>query len=243
MPKYKKFVESDAVREAGRKVAIRQARRTAREEIRAIKKAGGKIADTQALEQLLKDSNWLLSQKDIRTAVRQQATIDVGNGITFNYAKYKQALKNIQKWNQGADVYNAIHKDEIARREVRRRPYKKWTVGKSVTETQETANAWLDKVLTTYSSPAQFFADEKQMYINNIIKAYRNGLSGMYISEDVLAFIEQMLQKHMSTHGAFRIQYMEERYEPIAVVENIDRLAQEFDFTQEWQEYKQSHNL
>lgn len=242
MPRIKKFVESDAVREAGRKVAIRQARRTAREEIRAIKKAGGKIADTQALEKLLKDSNWLLSQEDIRTAVREQATIDVGNGITFNYAQYKQALKNIQKWNQGVDVYNTLHKDEIAKGAPKRH-YKRFTAGRSKTETQETANAWLDKVLTTYSSPSKFFADAKATYIANIIKAYKNGLSGHLISDEVLAFIEDMLNKHMEVHGAFRILYMEERYEPIAVVENIDRLAEEFNFAQEWYDYKQSHNI
>lgn len=239
------LLSPDISRAIARKLEIRALRTTAREEIRAIKKAGGRFEDLQALEKMVKNNDWLLSkgsQKDVRRALRTMAQIDVTDNVTFNYQDYMQARENIRKFNLGSEVYNALHATEIASGEMKKDPVKKWTIGKG--DTQESANKWLQGVLTKYSSREQFFKEERAMYIENLMKSVNTSVAGLPIDlqDETKAFIESMLNQHMPTHGAhhFDIEFM---YEPKKAIETYDDMANWLGFTTEWDEFKESHNI
>ena len=242
----RKNILSDVVFSALRKKQeIRALRTTAREEIRAIKKAGGRFEDLQALEKLVKNNDWLLSkgsQKDVRRALRTMAQIDVTDNVTFNYQDYMQAKENIRNFNLGSQAFNALHRAEIASGERRKDPIKRWSIGAK--DTQETANEWLQGVLTKYSSREQFFAEERTMYITNLMKSVEDSVKGLplQLQNETKAFINDMLNKYMPSHNAkhFDIEFM---YEPKKVIETYDDLAVWLGFTEEWNEFKNSHNL
>ena len=242
----RKNILSDVVFSALRKKQeIRALRTTAREEIRAIKKAGGRFEDLQALEKLVKNNDWLLSkgsQKDVRRALRTMAQIDVTDNITFNYQDYIQAKENIRNFNLGSDVYNAQHATDIANKSVKKSPYKKWTIGKK--DTQESANEWLQGVLTKYSSRERFFEEERQMYIDNLMKSLDTNLVAfsMSLQDDTKAFIRSMLQKYVKTHGAKHLD-IESMYEPQAVIQTLDDMAMAFDYADEWKEYANANGI
>lgn len=239
------LLSPDIARAIARKLEIRALRTTAREEIRAIKKAGGRFEDLQALEKLVKSNDWLLSkgsQKDVRRALRTMAQIDVTGNVTFNYQDYMQARENIRRFNLGSDVYNAQHATDIANKSVKKSPYKKWTIGKN--DTQETANEWLQGVLTKYSSRERFFEEERQMYIDNLMKSLNTNLTAfsMTLQDDTKAFIRSMLQKYVKTHGAKHLD-IEAMYEPTAVIQTLDDMAMAFDYADEWKEYANANGI
>lgn len=242
----RKNILSDVILKGIRtKQQVRALRSTAREEIRAIKKAGGKFDDVALLEQLVKNNDWIMShktQKDIRQAVREMATIDINENVVFNYADYMKAKENIRNFNLGSQAFNALHRAEIASGERRKDPIKRWSIGAK--DTQETANEWLQGVLTKYSSREQFFAEERTMYITNLMKSVEDSVKGLplKLQNETKAFINDMLNKYMPAHNAkhFDIEFM---YEPKKVIETYDDLAVWLGFTEEWNEFKNSHNL
>lgn len=248
----RKNILSDVILKGIRtKQQVRALRSTAREEIRAIKKAGGKFEDIASLEQMIKSNDWIMShttqkdispQKHIRRAIREMATIDINENVVFNYADYMQAKENIRNFNLGSQAFNALHRAEIASGERRKHPIKRWSIGAK--DTQETANEWLQGVLTKYSSREQFFAEERTMYITNLMKSVEDSVKGLplQLQNETKAFINDMLNKYMPTHNAkhFDIEFM---YEPKKVIETYDDLAVWLGFTEEWNEFKNSHNL
>lgn len=242
----RKNILSDVVLKGIRtKQQVRSLRSTAREEIRAIKKAGGKFDDIAMLEQMVKSNEWIMShktQKDIRRAVREMATIDINENVAFKYSDYMQAQENIRNFNLGSQAYNAMHRAEIESGEMKKDPIKRWGITPKMTQAK--ANEWLEGVLTKYSSRATYFEEERKMYIENLMKSVEDSVKGLplKLQDEAKAFIQDMLNQHMPTHGAhhFDIEFM---YEPKKVIETYDDMAMWLGFTDEWDAFKDKHNL
>ena len=232
------------------KITVRQLRRTAREELRALKKAGAVVVDADATERLLNDINWLLTfkptkdkskQRDIRVEIRKQASINVGQGINVNYYEYMDALKNFAKFNQSVQVWNALHKDEINAGLLEARRERKWTLATSPRETQETAQGYLSKWRTTLSSPKQYYSMLRQFFIDKVISAVASAVQNLpQNGEPILQFIAQQVDKHTPEHGKKHVN-IEPYYEPIKVIEMLDKVAEDFEFISEWDEFKRQN--
>lgn len=223
------------------KITVRRLRRTAREELRALKKAGAVVVDADATERLLKDNKWILEQgSDIRKAIRQRATIRLSKDVVVNYAELKEAQANWRKYNLSVETWNALHSKEIQAGTMQARKTKKWTLASTARETQETANAYLSR-MKRYENPKAYFESLRQMYIDNAMKAIESSTQNLPNGGSLVNdFVRSMLEKHTPQHGAKHVD-IEFMYEPKHVLNNIDRLAIEYGFVQEWVDFQQEH--
>ena len=223
------------------KVEIRRLRRQAREEVRAMRKAGVSISDLAALERSIKSDQWLLqhrSEQGIREAVRQFGKIDVGRGIMINYKEYAEARANWKRYNQSVEAWNARHAQEIKAGTAERRFKKRWTVAYSPDDTQEDAEAWFKNLNENYSSPSAYYKGLWGTYITNTMKAIRRRCPvGL---DFIIPFMEEQLKKHVPvTNG----DYYELRYyyaEP-DVLKAYRDIAQHYGFAQEFHDLTLQH--
>ena len=238
MPRTKPFEFSPKIIALTRKQQIKAMRTTARQELRAIKKAGGTFDDLQAIEALVTSKDWLLShndQKDLRKALREKAKVTDEFGHVTTYQAMFETKQNIRLMNQSIDVWNALHKDEINAGTLKKRGHIKSPITKKYT--QKEFEEYIERARTDYAVPSVYFENLRTTYITNTMRAFDKATENLNNKGKLTAFVQDMLNKHVRQHGDKRadINYV---YEKWHVLQTVDYLADLFGFTQEWLDFQ-----
>ena len=176
----KKFdaLAEELARKVVLKVEVRRLRRQAREEVRALKKAGAQLRDAKTLEIHIRDDQWLLEHaSNIRRAIQAQATIALreahgfDQGIYIDYDVFKEAQESVASYNRKVDAWNRRHAEEISKGLKEKRRHKAWSVASRIEETQETADIWFAYTNKFYTPSVSYGQGKWADYITNIMKA------------------------------------------------------------------------
>lgn len=229
-------------RKAVLKVEIRRLRRQAREEVRAMKKAGAKIIDENTLELHIRDDDWLLQkQNNIRQAIREQAKINVGNNIMINYGEYTEARKNWLLYNQSVEAWNARHEAEIKAGTLERRYKKPWSIAKSVDDSQEDVQSWIDNLRKNFASPSDYFRGLWGTYVTNVLKSIRRKTPvGM---DWIIDFFEKELPLHIPKSGDDYQDIITDYYvtSRTNLFEGFRKYAEHYGLGQQWHDLMLEH--
>lgn len=217
--------------------------RLARDEADALAKKGVHV-DEQALKRIVYRPNKLLeahSNAKVRALVRSISTIDVGtdfrgNTITVNYQDYIESKKLVTRFNKSVRAFNEYHKAEIAAGTVEARREKKWTLGKGKSETQESANNYLEYILTAYTSPKEYELSQRRLFYAHLMKAIENMCP---VGADmIIDFFRDRLKPIIETWtGEFKgFEYV---YDPKNIYEGYKELAKHYGILTEFLEMKE----
>lgn len=223
-----------------RKQNVKALRRQAREEMRAMKKAGVEFKDLEQLEKNLKNEDWLLSNlKDMKTAIRKEGIIRFDNGVSMDYLKYKTAEQYTRKWNQSVEAWNRRHADEIKENQDLRRYKKPFHMGSKL-EDQESADKYIENILTNYKSSSDYFQGLWGTYMVNIMKAItRRTPVGL---DFIIDFYQKELPNHVPKQGGDYYQIDKVYTEsPEDVLEALKKVAEHYKFTQQWNNMIEEH--
>lgn len=233
------------------KVEIRRLRRQAREEVRAMKKAGVRLRDEKTLDRNIRDDQWLLEhQANIRRAVQKGGVITLreahgfDQGIYIDYDVYMQAKEGVASYNRKVDAWNARHAKEIKAGVLEKRRHKTFSVAQRIEETQETADVWFDYTNKYYTPTSSYGQGKWADYITSIMKAVtRRCPVGM---DWIIEFFDRMLPVRVPESGKgvngeyfnFEDYYVTSRTD---VVEGYRKLAQHYGLAQEWHDLVVQH--
>ena len=222
------------------KVEIRRLRRQAREEVRAMKKAGVKLIDEKTLEIHIRDDDWLLKhQNDIRQEVRMQGRINVGNNVYLKYGEVYEAKQNQLLHNRRVDAWNERHKAEIQAGTLERRIHKPWSIGQNPDDTEEDMQAWIDNLRTNFGSSADYYRGLWGTYITNTMKAVRRRCPvGL---DFIITFFDKKLREHVPvTNGDYyELKYY---YAEKDLLKAYRDLAEHYGFLQDWVNLISAHD-
>ena len=256
----KKFdaLAEELARKTVLKVEVRRLRRQAREEVRALKKAGAQLRDANTLEIYLRDDQWLLEHaSNIRRAVQAQATIVIrkasngaygtANGqllyadeIRIDYDVFKEAQENVASYNRKVDAWNRRHAEEIKKGLKEKRRHKAWSVASRMEETQETADVWFAYTNKFYSPTSSYGEGKWADYLTSIMKAVvRRAPVGMdWIIEFFDRNLPEKVPKDETDWFNFEEYYVTSRTDRF---EAYRKLAVKYGLAQEWHDLMLAH--
>ena len=223
-----------------RKQNVKALRRQAREEMRAMKKAGIDFKDLKQLEKNLKNEDWLLSHRnDMMNTIRKEGVIKFDNGVSMNYLKYKTAEQYTKKWNQSVEAWNKRHAEEIKANSDLRRYKKPFHMGSKL-EDQESADAYIENILTNYKTSSDYFQGLWGTYITNINKAItrRTPIGLDFIIDFYKRELPKVVPKKNGDYYQIDDVYTES---PEDVLKALKKVADHYGLKQEWNNMIEEH--
>lgn len=223
-----------------RKQNVKALRRQAREEMRAMKKAGIDFKDLKQLEKNLKNEDWLLSHRnDMMNTIRKEGVIKFDNGVSMNYLKYKTAEQYTKKWNQSVEAWNKRHAEEIKSNPDVKRYKKPFHMGSKL-EDQESADAYIENILTNYKTSSDYFQGLWGTYITNINKAItrRTPIGLDFIIDFYKRELPKVVPKTNGDYYQIDNVYTES---PEDVLKALKKVADHYGLTQQWNNMIEEH--
>lgn len=228
-------------------LAVRSAR-IVRDEVNKMLKAGVSL-DLSKVKSLISNPKRLLKyaydDASIRDLVRGFGKIQIGvdlmtgKPITQNYAKHLQAKANVDRYNKSVRMWNIMHRKEIEADIVEKRYEKRFSVGESPRETQESANAWYNTVLTAYSKPSNYYEARLAFYIQKVNQAMDNfvpvGFDWVY---DFFNAKLNTLAPSGEDYYQIETYYTDSR---TGWIDGLDKMAKHYSWYNEWDDVKRAH--
>lgn len=226
--------------------------RKARDEANRLQSKGYTV-DQKALRSLVFNPTALLaldSAENVKQYVQRNTEVVLGktykgNDIKTDFYTYNEAQKNIRRFNQSVKMWNERHAKEIDAGLMEERKIKKWTVATQPTETQESAERWLNNVNENFTKAKAYYGALRGTYINNLMLAVERMLPVQWKGTNFLEWFKEQLDKHVPQNymsykqgKALTFDYV---YSTGDVIVRFKDTAEALGFGKEFEEWVKNH--
>ena len=136
-------------------------------------------------------------------------------------------------------MWNIMHRKEIEAGVLKKRYHKRFSVGESPKETQETADAWYKTALTAYASPSDYYGGRLAFYIQKVNQAMDNFVPvGMDFFYDFFNAKLKTLKDHGDDYYQFEDYYASSRTDWL---DGLRKMANYYGWGNEFRDLVEEH--